>query len=74
MDIGYIVRVIYKDDKPDDEYFHYSYSGAVEHLKSYRNDKSGLIKRIEIIDSHTFHLPYITLEFELTECATEIHN
>ncbi len=74
MDTGYIVRVVYKVDKPDDEYFHYRYNDAVEHLKSYRDDKSGLTKRIEIIDSNTFHLPYIALEFAHTECAAEIHN
>lgn len=48
MDNGYIVRFIRKDDKPVDEFFYHTYEEAFVHLALFRNDDSGLYRRIEI--------------------------
>ena len=67
MDNGYIVRFIRKDDKPVEEFFYYAYSEAIRHLELFQDDNSGLYKRVEIIDSTTFHLPYVILQFQTAD-------
>lgn len=51
MDNGYIVRFIRKDDKPVDEFFYHTYEEAFVHLALFRNDDSGLYRRIEIVQA-----------------------
>ena len=51
MDNGYIVRFIRKDDKPVEEYFYHTYEEAFVHLALFRNDDSGLYRRIEIVQA-----------------------
>ena len=51
MDNGYIVRFIRKDDKPVEEFFYYTYEEAFVHLALFRNDDSGLYRRIEIVQA-----------------------
>ncbi len=51
MDNGYIVRFIRKDDKPIEEFFYHTYEEAFVHLALFRNDDSGLYRRIEIVQA-----------------------
>ena len=51
MDNGYIVRFIRKDDKPVEEFFYHTYEEAFVHLALFRNDDSGLYRRIEIVQA-----------------------
>ena len=51
MDNGYIVRFIRKDDKPVDEFFYHTYEEAFVRLALFRNDDSGLYRRIEIVQA-----------------------
>lgn len=37
------------------------------HLELFQDDNSSLYKRVEIIDSTTFHLPYVILEFQTAD-------
>ena len=69
MDNGYIVRFIRRDMKADEQYFYHSYNDAVSHLELFRDDDSGLFKRVEIIDSLALRLPYIVLEFQDKDCS-----
>lgn len=59
MDNGYIVRFIRKDEKADEEYYYLAYGDALSHLALFKNDDSGLYKRIEIVDSCSLRLPYL---------------
>lgn len=63
---GYIVRFIRKDNKADEEYFYRTYKEAICHLELFKDDDSGLYKRIEIVNGSTLRLPYVVLEF----CST----
>lgn len=49
MDNGYIVRFIRKDDKPVEEFFYRTFEEAFMHLALFRDDNSGIYKRIEIV-------------------------
>ena len=51
MDNGYIVRFIRKDDKPVEEFYYHTYEEAFVHLALFRNDDSGLYRRIEIVQA-----------------------
>ena len=51
MDNGYIVRFIRKDDKPVEEFFYHTYEEAFVLLALFRNDDSGLYRRIEIVQA-----------------------
>ena len=51
MDNGYIVRFIRKDDKPVEEFFYHTYEEAFVHLALFRDDDSGLYRRIEIVQA-----------------------
>lgn len=51
MDNGYIVRFIRKDDKPVEEFLYHTYEEAFVHLALFRNDDSGLYRRIEIVQA-----------------------
>ncbi len=51
MDNEYIVRFIRKDDKPVEEFFYHTYEEAFVHLALFRNDDSGLYRRIEIVQA-----------------------
>ena len=51
MDNGYIVRFIRKYDKPVEEFFYHTYEEAFVHLALFRNDDSGLYRRIEIVQA-----------------------
>ena len=51
MDNGYIVRFIRKDDKPVEEFFYHTYEEVFVHLALFRNDDSGLYRRIEIVQA-----------------------
>lgn len=51
MDNGYIVRFIRKDNKPVEEFFYHTYEEAFVHLALFRNDDSGLYRRIEIVQA-----------------------
>ena len=51
MNNGYIVRFIRKDDKPVEEFFYHTYEEAFVHLALFRNDDSGLYRRIEIVQA-----------------------
>lgn len=74
MDNGYIVRFIRKDRKPEEQYFYHSYTDAVTHLEMFRDDDSGLFKRVEIIDSRSLRLPYAVLELQDEDCFEQIYN
>lgn len=49
MDEGYFVRFIRKDNKPVEEFFYHDYEDALDHLALFRDDDSGLYKRIELV-------------------------
>lgn len=51
MNNEYIVRFIRKDDKPVEEFFYHTYEEAFVHLALFRNDDSGLYRRIEIVQA-----------------------
>ena len=51
MDNEYIVRFIRKDDKPVEEFFYHTYEEAFVHLALFRNDDSGLYRRIEFVQA-----------------------
>lgn len=51
MDNEYIVRFIRKDNKPVEEFFYHTYEEAFVHLALFRNDDSGLYRRIEIVQA-----------------------
>ena len=51
MDNGYIVRFIRKYDNPVEEFFYHTYEEAFVHLALFRNDDSGLYRRIEIVQA-----------------------
>lgn len=69
MDNGYIVRFIRKDEKSDEEYYYLAYGDALSHLALFKNDDSGLYKRIEIVDSCSLRLPYVVLDFQDMNCS-----
>lgn len=46
MDNGYIVRFIRKDGKPVEEFFYHTYEEAFVHLALFRDDDSGIYRRI----------------------------
>ena len=69
MDNGYIVRFVRKDKKADEKYYYLSYCNALNHLALFKDDDSGLYKRIEIIDCQSLRLPYIVLDFQDTNCS-----
>ena len=54
---GYIARFIRRDEKVDEEYYYLAYGDALNHLALFKNDNSGLYKRIEIVDSRSLRLP-----------------
>lgn len=49
MDEGYFVRFIRKDNKPVEEFFYNAYEDALKHFTLFRDDDSGLYKRIELV-------------------------
>ena len=69
MDNGYIVRFVRRDEKADEEYYYLAYGDALSHLVLFKNDDSGLYKRIEIVDSCSLHLPYVVLDFQNMNCS-----
>lgn len=69
MDNGYIVRFIRKDEKADEEYYYLAYGDALIHLALFKNDDSGLYKRIEIVDNCSLRLPYVVLDFQDMNCS-----
>lgn len=65
---GYIARFIRRDEKGDEEYYYLAYGDALNHLALFKNDNSGLYKRIEIVDSRSLLLPYVVLDFQDMNC------
>ncbi len=49
VDIQYCVRLIRKDNQPDECYLYWHKDEAEYHLKLLCNDDSGLYKRIELL-------------------------
>ena len=45
------------------------YGDALSHLALFKNDDSGLYKRIEIVDSCSLRLPYVVLDFQDMNCS-----
>ena len=46
----YLVRFVRQDTQPEEEYFYHKRSAAMEHFHLFRNDDSGLYKRIEVLE------------------------
>ena len=62
MDNGYIVRFIRKDDKPVEEFFYHTYEEAFVNLVFFRDDDSGIYRRIEIVKAANDSKPLTTLK------------
>lgn len=62
MDNGYIVRFIRKDDKPVEEFFYHTYEEAFVRLALFRDDDSGIYRRIEIVKAANDSKPLTTLK------------
>ena len=62
MDNGYIVRFIRKDDKPVEEFFYHTYEEAFVNLALFRDDDSGIYRRIEIVKAANDSRPLTTLK------------
>lgn len=62
MDNGYIVRFIRKDNKPVEEFFYHTYEEAFVHLALFRDDDSGIYRRIEIVQAANDAKPLTTLK------------
>ena len=62
MDNGYIVRFIRKDDKPVEEFFYHTYEEAFVLLALFRDDDSGIYRRIEIVKAANDSKPLTTLK------------
>jgi len=44
-----IVRFVRNDDKPNEEYYYQHHKDALYHIRLFKEDNSGLYKRIELI-------------------------
>lgn len=69
MDNGYTVRFVRRDEKADEKYYYLAYGDALNHLALFKNDDSGLYKRIEIVDNRSLRLPYVVLDFQDKNCS-----
>ncbi len=49
----FVIRFVRVDQKMDEEYYYQSDREAINHLKLFYEDDSGLYKRIEVIDETT---------------------
>ena len=46
--VGYIVRFVRRDGKPDEEYFYHTTGEALWHFEMFADDDSSLYTRIEV--------------------------
>ena len=49
MEIGYFVRFVRRDGKPDEEYFYRAADDAQRHFDMFADDDSGLYEKIEVV-------------------------
>ena len=61
---GYIVCFIRRDNKPDENYFYHTLKEAEEHLNLFKNDDSGLYRRIEVQNTNDNVRRLLSLDFD----------
>ena len=49
MEIGYFVRFVRRDGKPDEEYFYRAADDAQRHFDMFADGDSGLYEKIEVV-------------------------